>query len=122
MAGLPPGLYRYVPGAGLAHVRTGELRKAMLDACLGQDKAESAAVGFAMVADLGRASTAGDRAYRDLLIEAGAVAQRLYLAAEAIGLAARNLAAFWDDDLNALLDVDGKREAVVHLTMVGAGN
>ena len=122
VAGLPPGLYRHVPGAGLAHARTGDLREAMLDACLGQDKAESAAVGFAMVADLERASTAGDRPYRDLLIEAGAVAQRLYLAAEAIGLAARNLAAFYDDDLNALIGVDGKREAVVHLTMVGAGN
>ena len=75
-----------------------------------------------MVADLERASAAGDRAYRDLLVEAGAVAQRLYLAAEANGLAARDLAAFYDDDLNALPGVDGKREAGVHLTMVGAGN
>ena len=78
--------------------------------------AASAAVGFAMLADL--ELTAGrDRAYRDQLLEAGAVGQRLYLAAESIGLAARNLAAFRDDALNDLLGAAGDRQAVVHLTM-----
>ena len=37
------------------------------------------------------------------------------------GLAARNLAAFSDDDLNALLRLDGNDEAVLHLTMLGRG-
>ena len=75
-----------------------------------------------MVADIGAASVAGDRLYRDQLLESGAIGQRLYLGAEAIGLSARNLAAFFDDSLNGLLGVDGRREAVIHLTMLGAGD
>jgi SagB-type dehydrogenase family enzyme len=123
VADLAPGVYGYAPDAhALAAVRGGEMRGAMRRACLGQEKAESAAVGFAMLADLQAAAAHGDRAYRDLLLESGAIAQRLYLAAEAKGLAARNLAAFFDDSLNGLLGVDGKRAAVVHLTMVGPGN
>ena len=54
-----------------------------------------------------------------LLIESGAVGQRIYLAANAAGLAARNLAAFRDDDLNALLGLDGRNRAVLHLTLSG---
>jgi nitroreductase len=74
------------------------------------------------VAQLGPDGARGcDRGYRDVLIEAGAIGQRLYLAAEALGLAARNLAAFADEDLNRLLGFDGHSEATVHLTMLGPG-
>jgi SagB-type dehydrogenase family enzyme len=119
---LEPGVYRYEPAARrLAPERSGDLRDALRRACGGQGKAATAALGFAMLADLER--TAGrDRAYRDQLLEAGALGQRVYLGAEAIGLAARNLAAFNDDALNELLGVDGERRAVVHLTMVGPGD
>ena len=65
------------------------------------------------------AGARGDRAYRDLLVEAGAIGQRVYLAAEALGLAARNLAAFWDDELNALLAISPPGRAVLHLTLLG---
>ena len=76
-----------------------------------------------MAAQLGADGvSARTRLYRDLLLEAGAIGQRLYLAAEAAGLAARNLAAFVDDDLNRLVGLDGRREAVVHLTMAGPGD
>ena len=123
VSALEPGVYRYERDSQrLALVRSGDLRVALRRACGGQEKAASAAVGFAMLADLQAAAPHGDRAYRDLLLESGAIAQRLYLAAEARGLAARNLAAFFDDSLNGLLGVDGKRAAVVHLTMVGPGN
>ena len=85
--------------------------------------AGEAAVGFLMAARLGPdGAYARTRRYRDLLLEAGAIGQRLYLAAEAVGLAARNLAAFVDDDLNRLLGLDGRSEAVVHLTMAGPGD
>ena len=76
-----------------------------------------------MVGDLVPASRrAGARAYRDLLLEAGAMGQRIYLAAESLGVAARNLASFWDDSLNELVDLDGRRRAVIHLTLLGPGN
>jgi len=122
--GLAPGLYRVPPdGRGLAPLRDEPMAEALVAACLGQEKAGSAALGIAAVADLGGAAEArGDRAYRDLCLEAGAIAQRVYLAAEALGLSARNLAAFLDDRLNELLGVDGRRRAVLHLTMLGPGD
>lgn len=121
--GLAPGLYAVrASGRELSVLREETLTDALVDACLGQEMAGSAAVGFAMVADLARATRSGsERAYRDLLIEAGALGQRVYLAAEVLGLAARNLAAFLDDELNSLLGVDGRDQAVVHLTMLGPG-
>ena len=76
-----------------------------------------------MVAQLGPlGEDASRRRYRDLLIESGAIGQRIYLAAESTGLAARNLAAFVDDRLNALLGIDGIQRAAVHLTMLGPGD
>lgn len=123
VAGLAPGLYRHVEGRRLVLDRAGDLSGELEDACLGQDKAARAAVGFALVGRLAEAAArGGDRSYRDLLIEAGGVAQRIYLAAEALGVAARNLASFTDDALNALLGVDGTRRAALHLTVLGPGD
>jgi SagB-type dehydrogenase family enzyme len=122
--GLQPGFYQYRPrGASLARVRTGDLREEAIRACLGQEKAGSAAAALLMVGRIAEATARwGRRSYRELLIESGEIGQRIYLAAEAIGLAARNLAAFYDDDLNELLGFDGRRDAVLHLTVFGHGD
>ncbi|MBW2231097.1 MAG: SagB family peptide dehydrogenase [Deltaproteobacteria bacterium] len=117
---LQPGFYRYEPSRGLVATQLGDMRARLVKACLGQDKAGACAAAFFMIGRLREAAQAGgDRSYRDLLIESGATGQRIYLAAEAIGLAARNLAAFRDNDLNARLDLDGEKRAVLHLTLVG---
>jgi nitroreductase len=81
--------------------------------------AGSAAAALLMVGRLREAEARGDRSYRDLLIEAGAMGQRIYLSAESLGLAARNLAAFVDDDLNSLLRLSLPDRAVLHLTLLG---
>jgi SagB-type dehydrogenase family enzyme len=124
VASLAPGLYRYDrEGHRLGERKSGSLVDAFTRVCLGQPKAGSAAVGVLMIARLGETrALARTRHYRDLLVEAGAIGQRIYLAAESLKLSARNLAAFIDDDLNALLGVDGEREAAVHLTMLGPGD
>jgi SagB-type dehydrogenase family enzyme len=119
-----PGFYHYRPRAhALVEVRRGDLRADMIRACLRQDKAGQAAIGFFMVGRIADAvARGGPRSYRDLLVESGAIGQRIYLAAEALGLAARNLSAFFDDELNQLLGFDGRTEAVLHLTMFGPGD
>jgi SagB-type dehydrogenase family enzyme len=118
--GLAPGLYESLPGAhALRTLRAGSLEGQLVRACLFQERAGSAAAAFAWVADLGRAAPAGERCYRDQLLEAGAAAERLYLAAESLGLAARNLAAFFDDSLDDLLGLDGRERAVIHFTLLG---
>jgi SagB-type dehydrogenase family enzyme len=121
VADLARGLYRVDPAdAGLIALRRGDLRRPLARVCLGQDKAGSCAAAFLMVAQLrGAGLPSGDRRYRDQLLESGAIGQRIYLAAEATGVAARNLAAFRDDELNELLGLDGRERAVIHLTVVG---
>jgi SagB-type dehydrogenase family enzyme len=124
VASLEPGLYRYDRDHHqlIAH-RIGNLAQDFTRVCLGQKKAGRAAVGVLMVAWLGEnRALASARRYRDMLVEAGAIGQRIYLAAESAGLSARNLAAFIDDDLNRLLGLDGEREAAIHLTMLGPGD
>lgn len=124
VADTPAGLYRYEPASGqLEQLRRGELAGALVRACLGQKKTGQAAAAIVCVARAAEASARGGaRSYRDLLLDAGATAQRIYLGAEALGLTARNLAAFYDDELDALLALDGEREVAVHLTAVGVGD
>ncbi len=118
---LRPGLYGIDASGQLEQVRSGDLGDALVRACRGQKNARRAAAGFAVSGRFdAHASVLGDRDYRDLLLDAGAIGQRVYLAAEAQGLAARNLAAFTDEKLNDLLGLDGRRRAVLHLTMLGA--
>ena len=96
VAGLDSGVYRYESAARrLVLLRRGDLSQAMIRASIGQKMAGEAAVGFLMLGRIAAAvARGGERSYRDLLVEAGAIGQRVYLAAEAAGLAARNLAAF----------------------------
>ncbi|MBW2419127.1 MAG: SagB family peptide dehydrogenase [Deltaproteobacteria bacterium] len=124
VAGISPGHYLYVPSSrSLDLLREGDLEGAMVRACLRQKKAGDAAVGCVMVARLGpNAVLARTRRYRDLLVEAGSIGERIYLAAESAGVAARNLAAYRDDAFNDLLGLDGREEAAIHLTMLGPGD
>jgi SagB-type dehydrogenase family enzyme len=121
VAGLPAGHYRYdSERRRLELLRAGDLRRALTRACLGQEKAGAANAGLVMVARIAEAvARSGERSYRDLLMEAGGVGERIYLAAEASGLVARNLSAYLDDAFNGLLGLDGRSEAAVHLTMLG---
>jgi SagB-type dehydrogenase family enzyme len=59
------------------------------------------------------------RSYRYALLEAGHIGQNIYLGATAMGLGVCAVAAFMDDGLNALLGVDGEREAALYMLAVG---
>jgi nitroreductase len=68
--------------------------------------AGNACVAFSMVADLDRAALLyGDRGYRYAHFEAGAIGQRLYIGAEALGLGATGIGAFFDDDVHRYLEL-----------------
>lgn len=60
-----------------------------------------------------------DRTYRYGLIEAGHLGQNVYLAATSMGLGACAIGAFADDQVNAMLGVDGNEEAAVYMLAVG---
>jgi len=86
---------------------------------LGQDLAGNACVAFSMIADLERAvSSHGDRGYRYVHFEAGAIGHRLYLAAEALGLGATGIGAFFDEEVHRYLSLtSGQRQVVYHFAI-----
>jgi SagB-type dehydrogenase family enzyme len=122
--GLEPGVYRYWPGrAELEQIRSGDQRVAAAGLSLGQDLAGNACVAFSMIADLERAVRSrvdgGDRGYRYVHFEAGAIGQRLYLAAEALGLGATGIGAFFDDEVHRYLKLTPEQGQVVYHFAIG---
>lgn len=90
------------------------------EAALDQSFLAKAGVVFIWSAILRRNfSKYGHRGMRYILMDAGHICQNLLLAAEALGLGACPVAAFYDDDLNALLGFDGTEESVIYLAAVG---
>jgi len=121
VAGLEAGVYHYaVPTHELELLRGGDLRAEVKQAGLGQDHLAQAAVCFVLSAIFQRTRWKyRERTYRYMLLEAGHIGQNLYLAATSLGLGACAVGAFLDDDLNALLGLDGEEEAVLYIIAAG---
>jgi SagB-type dehydrogenase family enzyme len=121
VAGLEPGIYHYaVREHGLELLHQGDFRAALMQAGLGQGFLGQANVCFILSAIFQRTRWRyRERTYRYVLLEAGHIGQNLYLAATSMGLGACAVGAFLDDDLNDLLGLDGREEAVVYLLAVG---
>lgn len=60
-----------------------------------------------------------DRAYRVMLIDAGHIGHALYIACETIGLGTCAIAAYDQQLMDELIDVDGEDEFVVYMSPVG---
>jgi SagB-type dehydrogenase family enzyme len=116
---LQPGVYRYWPETSdLEQIRSGDQRVIAAGLSLRQDLAGNACVAFSMIADFDRAIAAhGERGYRYVHFEAGAIGQRLYLAAESLGLGATGMGAFFDDDVNRYLNLESGRHVVYHFAI-----
>ncbi|MEI9813629.1 MAG: SagB/ThcOx family dehydrogenase [Acidobacteriota bacterium] len=121
MEGLDRGVYRFWPEHGqLEPIKLGDQRLAAAGLSLGQDLAGNACAAFSMIGDLDRAVRAyGDRGYRYVFFEAGAIGHRLYLAAEALGLAATGIGAFYDDEVHRYLGLTGEAGQVVYHFSIG---
>ena len=119
--GLQPGVYTFWPERGeLEQIKSGDQRVVAAGLSLGQDLAGNACVAFSMIGDLRRAaSTSGDRGYRYVHFEAGAIGHRLYLAAEALGLGATGIGAFFDDEVHRYLEVAPDQGQVVYHFAIG---
>jgi len=61
----------------------------------------------------------GQRAYRYVYLEAGHVAQNLAAAATSVGLGSCQIGAFFDDEINNVLGIDGVEESVLYLSVAG---
>jgi SagB-type dehydrogenase family enzyme len=73
-----------------------------------------------MIGDFDRAIRAhSNRGYRYVHFEAGATGHRLYLAAEALGLAATGIGAFYDEEVHRYLNLTPKEGQVVYHFAIG---
>jgi SagB-type dehydrogenase family enzyme len=119
--GLEAGVYHYgVERHELALLASGELRREAFRAALSQEMIGSASLVVVMTALFARVQWKYlDRSYRYALLEAGHLGQNVYLAATALGLGPCGIGAFFDDDFNRLLGVDGDDEATVYVMAVG---
>lgn len=61
----------------------------------------------------------GERGYRYVLLEAGHIAQNIYLIATSLNLGAVGLAGFYDSEIDQLLNIDGVNESTLYLVAVG---
>jgi SagB-type dehydrogenase family enzyme len=119
--GVAPGVYHYVVAAHeLEQLQLGDFRAAVARAALDQSMAAQANVVFAWTAIFQRSKWKyRQRAYRYIYLDAGHIAQNVVLAAVALGLGTCQLAALYDDEVNALLGVDGEDESIIYMTVVG---
>jgi SagB-type dehydrogenase family enzyme len=116
-----PGHYRYLPEKHeLLLERPGEMGRELRRRTLHQPCLEEAAVVFVWTAVPARMAVKyGGRGIRYIYLEAGHIAQNLYLQGTALGLGVVAIGAFDDDGLNELLEVDGQNECAVYLAAVG---
>jgi SagB-type dehydrogenase family enzyme len=119
--GLPPGVYRFWPERGeLEPIKPGDQQVMAAGLSLGQELAGNACLAFSMIGDLERATRAhGGRGYRYVHYEAGAIGQRLYLAAEALGLGATGIGAFFDEEVHGYLNLTPEQGQVVYHFAIG---
>jgi SagB-type dehydrogenase family enzyme len=119
--GMKPGIYHYsVREHEFDLLRPGDFRDAVAEAALDQSFLAEAAVVFAWTAVFARSKWKyKERAYRYVYLDAGHIAQNVALAAVALGLGSCQIAALYDDEVNAILGVDGKEESIVYMTALG---
>jgi len=119
--GLAAGIYHYaVRDHALELVKEGDFRSELVRHAVGQEMVWDAQVVLILTAVFQRTRWKyGERAYRYILLEAGHIGQNVYLAAGSAGLGACAIGAFFDDDLNHLLGLDGREEAAVYMLTVG---
>lgn len=118
---LEPGVYHYgLREHALERIRTGDHREQIAAAALGQTTCAKAPAVFAWTAIFARATCKyGQRAYRYIYLDAGHIAENLALAAVSLGLGTCQIGALFDDEVNKLLGVDGVRESIVYMSVVG---
>jgi len=120
--GVEPGFYRYLPlEHKLLHLFTEEqMPRKLTEATLGQTFVGRSAVVFIWTTIPYRMEWRyGLAAHKVIALDAGHVCQNLYLACEAIGARTCAVAAYQQQLMDRLVQVDGQEEFVIYLAPVG---
>ena len=108
--GLKPGLYHYLPkGHKIKLVKKGKLLKTLAEAALGQKAIHNCSAAFIITGIVKRTSRKyGERAELFVHIEVGHTGQNILLQAEAMGLGAVPMGAFYEERVKAALGLEGE--------------
>jgi SagB-type dehydrogenase family enzyme len=119
--GLVKGIYHYlISSHELELVREGDFSNEMSRVALQERMFKEANVILALSAVFQRTEQRyRERAQRYICFEAGHIAQNTYLIATSLGLGACAIGAFYDNEFNRLLGLDGKNQSVLYLIAVG---
>ncbi len=118
---LEKGLYHYsVEKHAIEELRLGNIGEELAHAALGQDILANAAVAFIWTAIFERSKWKyRQRAYRYIYLDAGHIGQNLAISATGIGLGSCQIGAFYDDEVNLILGIDGTNESAIYLSATG---
>ncbi|WP_437685906.1 SagB/ThcOx family dehydrogenase [Sorangium sp. So ce176] len=112
--GIPDGLHHYDARAHELELRReGAAHAALADLALGQDMLVNTNVVVIVTAIPFRTMWKyGQRGYRYVWMDAGHLGQNLYLVATAMGLGPVAIGGFYDQELNAFLELPAEEEAI----------
>jgi len=118
---IAPGIYHYEPRQhALELIREGQHRQLMGKLALEARFVEDAAAVMIVTGCFDRLRWKyGERAYRYMCVDAGGLAENVYLVGEALGLGICAIAGFVDEGVESLLGVDGEDELALLLVAVG---
>ncbi|MDQ7032827.1 MAG: SagB/ThcOx family dehydrogenase [Desulfonauticus sp.] len=118
---LSPGFYFFSPEHNsLTLYKKGDFSESMASCCLGQSFVQMAAVNIIISAIFRQNMIKyGHRGLRYILLDAGHMMQNVLLASANLNLGSCPVGAFFDDELNELMELDGQEESVVYLCSVG---
>jgi SagB-type dehydrogenase family enzyme len=118
---LEKALYHYnIEAHALEKLKVGAFAENLAHAALGQNMCIKAPVVLIWTAIFARSKWKyAQRAYRYVYLDAGHIAQSLAVSAISIGLGSCQIGAFFDDEINQIIGVDGVGESVIYLSVVG---
>lgn len=121
VTGVTSGIWHFqVQDFSLEMVREGDFRRPLVAAGLSQNFLGTAGAVFIWTGVLNRARWKyRERAIRYLFLDAGHICQNLMLAATALNLGVCPVGAFFDEEVEQLLEVDSQEEPALYLAAVG---
>jgi SagB-type dehydrogenase family enzyme len=118
---LEQGVYHYnIKNHELEYLKTGDFGLDISRAALNQEMCSEASVVFIWSALFSRSKWKyGERAYRYIFLDAGHIAQNLALTSASLKFGCCHIAAFYDDEVNAIIGIDGISESAIYASVVG---
>lgn len=115
------GIYHYnIKNHLMEEIKLGNFGEKLAHAALDQEMCADASIVFIWTSIFRRSKWKySQRAYRYIYLDAGHIAQNLGLAVTSIGCGSCEVGAFFDDEINSLLEIDGTAESTVCLSVVG---